>query len=272
MGPKKTNKNPRNETPTKTGSSQLKPDSRSEVTDMTDAMEASNSAALSQSSRVFEEEHEDVAPLWFQRYFKEFEWRMEAMPVSKLKDQDDKINSVQFDCNANAADIKTLSSKCKELEDKLDDIENRARRNNIVIYGVPDNGERENTRDVLQHVLADFVDVNPEIVNKIQRGHRTPTFPPPGMDITQKHRMIHVAFPSYLHKELVRKQCIAKFKNQEFQGRKLFVSDDFSKKIIEKLKRKMQTFKNLQKEGKKPFFIFPDVIKYRDGDGKLITV
>ena len=240
---------------------------------MTDAMVVSNSAALSQRSLVFssEEEHEDEAPLWFQRYFKDFERRMEAMLVSKLKDQDEKINSVQFDCNANAADIETLSRKYKELEDKLDDIENRARRNNIVIYGVPDTGERENTRDVPQHILTDFVGVHPEIVNKIQQGHRTPSFPSPGMDITQKPRMIHVSFSSYLDKELVRKQCIAKFKNQEFQGRKLFVSDDFSKKIIEKRKKKMQTFKNLQKEGKKPFFIFPDVIKYRDGDGKLVT-
>ena len=94
-----------------------------------------------------------------------------------------------------------------------------ARRNNNVIYGVPDSGEWENTRDVLQHVRTDFVGVNPEIVNKIQRGHSTPSFPTPGMDIMQMPRMIHVSFTSYLDKELVRKQCIAKFKNQEYPGR-----------------------------------------------------
>ena len=83
--------------------------------------------------------------------------------------------------------------------------------------------------------------------------------------------MIHMSFATFTAREEVRKQCIAKSKNEEFNGRKVFVAEDLSKKVQLKRKAKMDAFKKLQKEGKKPFFTFPDIIRYSTATG-VVTV
>ena len=41
---------------------------------------------------------------------------------------------------------------------------------------------------------------------------------------------------------------------------------------MQRRKNKMEEFQKLKSEGKKPFFLFPDKLSYRDGSGKLHIV
>ena len=114
--------------------------------------------------------------------------------------------------------------------DKIDDLENRSRRNNVVIFGVPEGVETNpsNCSDFVSDTLLKFIDPDntmPKI--DIQRAHRTPTGPArmPG----SKPRPIHVLFSNYQQKEMVRKTAIATFKSKKFGDSKLFISDDLCK-------------------------------------------
>ena len=70
----------------------------------------------------------------------------------------------------------------------------------------------------------------------------------------------------------MRKACIQKFKESTYKGQKIFVGEDFSKRIQTLRKNQMDEFKRLQREGKKPFFIYPAVVTYRDVNGRVITL
>ena len=219
----------------------------------------------------------DDPPLWFTSYMENFKFNMEKLIITKLKEQDEKIEAIKFDVNYASEHIRKLEDLTKKMELKLDDLENRSRRNNLILFGVPEPAgmRNENCMEVVSDLLTDFVGVDPGTVKaSLQRCHRTPTFKPVDSDGglgSPKPRMIHMSFATFTAREEVRKQCIAKFKNEEFNGRKVFVAEDLSKKVQLKRKAKMDAFKKLQKEGKKPFFTFPDIIRYRTATG-VVTV
>ena len=164
-------------------------------------------------------------------------------------------------------DVKSLQKENNDLKAKIDDIENRSRRSNLVFYGIPEHKEgREDCFKTMNELLQGFVgiDINPE---HIDRCHRTPTHRTPDQS---KPRMIHVAFSSFQTREIVRKACIQKFKDNLLDGRKAYVSEDFSRRVQLLRKAKMADFKRLQEQGKKPFYVYPDTIKYKE-DGKVVT-
>ena len=88
---------------------------------------------------------ENGPPTWFLNYMEGFSKKMEEMVVTKLREQDEKIDGLYFDMNAMKESIKKLEDMNKILDDKLDNLENRGHRNNLVLYGVPETGPRENT-------------------------------------------------------------------------------------------------------------------------------
>jgi len=217
---------------------------------------------------------DDSPPQWFKTFDASLEQRFDIIIGKKLEpvndllnEHDEKIKALQIDAASVKKKVATMEKAYKAIEAKLDDLENRSRRNNLVIYGMPETEGREDCNKVLSDLLH-FAAVDDEIPS-IERCHRTPTQKSPEND---KPRMIHVAFRSFRSKEKVRKACLAKLKNNQFKQAKLFVTDDLSKKIQEQRRNKMGQFKELKANGKKPFFIYPDKLCYRDLAGKLIAV
>ena len=207
-------------------------------------------------------------PDWFICYEQRLDERFKAISEN-LDEIKEKFNAIDFEVEKLKTDIAGLQKENNDLNAKIDDLENRSRRSNLVFYGIPelDSGKEDCVKTVTS-LFQDFVGVqiNPD---HIDRCHRTPTFRVPSQT---KPRIIHVAFSSFKTRELVRKSCIQKFKNKEslFNGHRLFVSEDFSRRVQLMRKAKMDNFKRLQQQGKKPFFVYPDVLKFRQ-DGKVLT-
>ena len=80
-----------------------------------------------------------------------------------------------------------------------------------------------------------------------------------------------MAFSSYVIKEKVRKASIETFKSMKYKDSKIFVNVDLSARVLQLRKNLMGQFMKLKKEGKKPFFVFPASIKYRQKDGTLVS-
>jgi len=224
------------------------------------------------------EQESETPPQWFLTFFKEFELRLESRIVKRLDDltskvveQDEKMRSMDFDIHSVQHEITQLKDANETLLNKVDDLENRSRRNNLVLFGFPESEQQEDCHKVVAEFLQ-FVGAQPDDMAAVQRCHRTPTHRYPGLG--DKPRIIHVAFGTFTAKENIRKASIQKLKAcKEYKAKKVFVGEDLSRRVQEQRKKKMELFKRLRQDGKKPFFSWPDKIRYRDHTtGNIVKV
>ncbi|KAH9384416.1 hypothetical protein HPB48_026423 [Haemaphysalis longicornis] len=106
-----------------------------------------------------------------------------------------------------------------ELVAKVDDLENRSRRNNILVYGVKedqDEDSEELERKVNEEIFKKILGVE---VNSIERIHRI------GLKHAERHRPIILRFFNYVDKTKVMSSCF------KLKGTKIAISEDFSKNV-----------------------------------------
>ena len=218
-----------------------------------------------------------AAPAWFTDYMSSFETRMQTIISSqlaelsnKVSEQEEKLTACSIQITDLEKEVQRLKVDNNDLSQKLDDLENRSRRNNLVFYGIPEKADLP-TLSIMNEVF-DFVGIQQKDLG-IERCHRTPSHTTSSrQELENKPRMIHICFASFQMKEVVRQECVKKFRSTNFNGKKLFVSDDYSKKVLQQRKNKKDEFQRLKNEGKKPFYIFPARLAFKDGAGKLHIV
>lgn len=106
-----------------------------------------------------------------------------------------------------------------ELAEKVDDLENRSCRNNIVVYGVKEDREEDSAeleRKVNEEIFKKILGVEK---NSIERIHRI------GPKHAQRHRPIILRFFNYVDKAKVMSSCF------KLRGTDMAISEDFSKNI-----------------------------------------
>ena len=201
-------------------------------------------------------ESELLPPAWFAAFEKRLDQRFMTLHECVSAE----VKEVKESCNEA---IEELRKKLETCMDKIDELENRSRRSNLVFFNVPEGVEsgHSSCEAFLSSLLTE---VNPNLRFNIQRAHRTPTGPRPARGI-EKPRPIHAAFGMYQERQAVKKACIEAFKSKRFYDKKLFVSDDLSRRVQLQRKALVPALKKLQGEGKKAFFVYPAVLKYNDG-------
>ena len=208
---------------------------------------------------------EVTAPAWFQAFehrFSSFEDSFNAFIANTRAEIQNITDTVDMKSKLTDDRFIKLERKYSDLEIKLDDLENRSRRQNLVFFNIPENSEPNpsNCVDWLTTFIGDFVGVQDQV--GIERAHRTPSGPV--RDGQNKPRPVTVCFSSYITKELVRKACITAFKSKQFNGHKLYVSEDLSKRVQARRKELWPKLKELRDEGKKAFFQYPATLKFVD--------
>jgi len=199
---------------------------------------------------------DSTPPAWFAR----FETRFDLL-IKDIKDMQDGLNS---HIESTEEKFKSVKDEVKSLWDKIDDLENRSRRNNLVLYNIPEKSEN-NPNDCVDFMIMlarDFIKINDKDMPKFQRAHRTPTGPPR----QHKPRPIHMQFATYQEKISFRKAAVAVFKTTTYNGWKLFIQDDLSARIQKNRKELVPVLKKLREEGKRPFFVYPAVLKFWDNE------
>jgi len=250
------------------------------VGDDNEVMMRSNMAASSSRKQrlQFTDEHDDEPPNWFCSYEQRLNMRLEKLDfvagqieqlTTKVENNEKRIDGLEYDVTGLNNRMKSLSDRLteenKQLYEKIDDLENRGRRINLVFHHVPEKiGTTEDCLETMTDIINNFVGFDTPCSTIVERCHRS------GQQGGDRPRIIHVAFSSYMVREKVRKACIAKFKESSYHGVKLGVGEDFSKRVSQLRKAKMPGFKQLKEEGKQPFFVFPAALKYRV-NGRLFS-
>ena len=135
-----------------------------------------------------------------------------------------------------------------KLERKIDDLENRSRRNNVVFWGFPESVEEPAD---CKKLISEFLETQMDLKNiEMDRAHRSPMGKFNPNTGRRGPRPIHVKFLRYSDREEVLRTAPKALKDKRFKGQKIFVSDDVSESV-RKDRKKLITLRNkLRNEGK----------------------
>lgn len=137
----------------------------------------------------------------------------------------------------------TLSNKVDSarfaiLEEKLDDLENRSKRNNIVIWNIPEGAEKDSScQDIVSNILCEHMKLEGDL--EIMRSHRTNIRRQSITDNTAPPlaRPVHVYLLRYTDKQYILRNAASALKDNPFLGANLYISDDVSKKVRDERKK-----------------------------------
>lgn len=132
----------------------------------------------------------------------------------------------------------------KVLQHKLIDLEARARRNNMRIFGVTEGEEGNSVSQFIEKLLRRELTIPPDLDLKIQRAHRS-LAPKPRPEA--QPRPIIINFQEFTTKELVLKEAWKKAKIQ-MGNKTLYFDHDYPAEIVKKRKEYTGIKKMLKEE------------------------
>ncbi len=127
--------------------------------------------------------------------------------------------------------VKRLSQRQASMEAKLIDQEGRARRDDIRIYGIPEESEGNNISRFLENLLRDSLDFPHDAEIKIERAHRA--LAPKPTDPQAKPRSIIAKQASYRAKEEVIRKAWQK-REVLYNNTRFYVDHDYPPTILKK--------------------------------------
>lgn len=130
------------------------------------------------------------------------------------------------------------------MQEKLDDLENRSRRSNVLFFGITDTDPSETWESSETHVHEFCSNKLGVTVTSIARAHRLGRFSP------DKMRPIIAKFYNEKEVETVLSKGV-KLKNTTFS-----ISRDFSEAVREKRRRLLQFSRTIKKEGDRVRLVF----------------
>uniref|UniRef100_A0A8C6TSQ3 L1 transposable element RRM domain-containing protein n=1 Tax=Neogobius melanostomus TaxID=47308 RepID=A0A8C6TSQ3_9GOBI len=191
---------------------------------------------------------------------------------TETKDQLEEMGTALSDTMDRVATLEKtqqeLAKKCKSLQEKCQDLENRSRRRNVRIVGVEENSEKGNMLTFipafLRDVLGGDIFSSPVVLN---RAHRSlGPKPAPG----GRPRTIVVCFHYYTDKQKVLDAAKARGK-LFYNGRQVHLFPDVSPEVG-KMRTSANARRQLREAGIKYAFVYPAVIKILNQDGSTTSL
>ena len=168
--------------------------------------------------------------------------------ATDLKELKEGLQSLENDLADVKEDVEAKADKAHvlELENRITDLQNRSRRNNIVIWNVPEGSEKDifMVEFVKKSLLIDHMKLGGAENIEIMRAHRTPTAI---RRDAPKPRPIHVYLLKYTDRQYILANAAKCLKENQYDGSSLYISDNVTKDVREQRKKlKEKYLKNLR--------------------------
>ncbi|XP_043926458.1 UMP-CMP kinase 2, mitochondrial isoform X1 [Protopterus annectens] len=183
-----------------------------------------------------------------------------------LRQQKEQINGIETSLNdmdsriqVNEHNLESLLKQNSLLSAKIDDLENRSRRNNIRIFGLPENVEDNNMEKFLTSWLPEILQLPEALSYGIERAHRS--LSSSKINKADTTRSVIVRFLSSYDKEIVLKTAWSK-SPIKFKDNVIQFDNDYSSSVIARRKLFLPLLKELKKETQiKTHLVFPAKLK-----------
>lgn len=182
----------------------------------------------------------------------------------RLDEVEGRIDETETVLQATSTLVKRLTQRQANLEVRLIDQEARARRDNLQIYGIPEDKEGTDMAGFLDNLLKTSLDFPRDGDLKIERAHRALAPKPTGSQA--KPRSIVVKFGSWRTKEEVIKRAWQK-KKVFYDDVRFYVDHDFPPEVLKKRSEYTEAKKVLKEKQIKFQTPYPARIRifYEDG-------
>ena len=152
--------------------------------------------------------------------------------VDKLKER---METVNLSIQESEAKLKTKAdqSDLDFLMSKMDDLENRSKRNNVVVWGIKEGCESDFSsieEFIEKELFTNHMQLEEGI--EVMRAHRTGVKRNSSNSDTPKPRPIHVCLLRYTDKSYILKNAVAKLKNNKYKDFSVFISDDVNPDVF----------------------------------------
>ena len=162
----------------------------------------------------------------------------------KFKEINKKLNN---DKQQHGNEIDELWQENEYLREKLRDIEDRCRRDNLRIDGLQEveNETWEQTEKILKGMIQEKLEI--QDVN-IERAHRV------GSTSNTSPRTVVAKFSSFKGKQLVLSAA------KKLKGQNIYINEDFSKETMDIRKEKWKSVKSLRSQGKYAILVYDKIV------------
>ena len=160
--------------------------------------------------------------------------------ITKLQEQLKEVKTEVKTSVANLAEMHVRNTTDLQLDkEKINDLENWSRRNNIRVDGIQENKDKtwEETERKLKIIIKEELKIQKDIV--IERAHRTGEFK------ENRHRTIIAKVLNYKDKNLMLEQA----KNMKLLKKHIYINEDFSAITMKQRKEMAETVKQMRENG-----------------------
>lgn len=186
-----------------------------------------------------------------------------------------KIEQIKEENTKMKSQLKQLTDQNEDLLKRIDDLENRSRRNNVIVNGIEedDNETWDNSERKFRQMLVNNLQMENDDASAVQieRVHRI------GKAARGKTRPIIACLLSYKDKEYILKQA------RWCKPEGVFISEDFSKSVRTAREKMKSTLTEARRAGYKAFFRYDKLVvedetgrqnlyKYTNKDKTLVTL
>lgn len=181
---------------------------------------------------------------------------------SRMDEAEERVASLETTAGTSERHVKSLQDEVKQLRDRVEDLDNRGRRCNVKILGIPELKEGSDMIQFLQREIPTMLDLQSPSL-EIQRAHRVPTGPPRREQREGgRPRPVLITMLRYQVKEELLRAARAKGEIV-WQGARIMFFPDYSKQTMERRAAFKQVKADLKEKGVEYMLRFPATLEIK---------
>lgn len=187
-----------------------------------------------------------------------------AAHASSLKEAEHRINTLEEDLLEAHAKLSHFNSLTQAMQEKIDDLENRSRRNNVRIVGLPESYQSSALNELCATTIPEALDIPSPCL--VERAHRIG----PPRDDTSSPRPVIARYLNYAD----RLSVLQRYRNQrtlDVDGHRLLLFADYSAEVAKKRKSFNEVCSSLVQKQIRFTLAYPAVLYFNATDGKRIS-
>lgn len=174
---------------------------------------------------------------------------------TRLTEAEGRISSAEDSAAESGSQLTKLRAEVEQLQSKVDDLENRGRRKNLRIVGLPEGTEgTDSFASFLRSAIPKWLDLPEDSFTlDIERAHRSPSFAPNNPN--SPPRSVLVRFLRFTEKESILRAALKKTITHE--GKELRFYSDLSTSVVQKRREFSSVIKTMASRGLYRGFAYP---------------